>query len=170
MAIAFSPNGDFLVAGDNDGGLLVFDVVTRKSVRRLSAESISINGIYSVSVSSDGLTLAVVSSQFDSFSLESGANLFWSSPQGFSLTTDPTFQFKDWGEGTVYSVAASSSSLAFAPQYYASGSKHRIVCLWTQVSPFSASISSCTSEAGIFQWWSHSRCNSGIFLLIPGIT
>jgi hypothetical protein len=27
-----------------------------------------------------------------------------------------------------------------------------------------------TSEAGIFQWWSHSRCNSGIFLHIPGIT
>jgi hypothetical protein len=26
------------------------------------------------------------------------------------------------------------------------------------------------SEAGIFQWWSQSRCNSGIFLLIPGIT
>jgi hypothetical protein len=29
---------------------------------------------------------------------------------------------------------------------------------------------SLASEAGIFQWWSHSRCNSGILLHIPGIT
>jgi WD40 repeat protein len=120
MTIVFSPKGDFRVAGDNDGSLLVFDVVTRKSVRRLSAESITISGINSVSVSSDGLTLAVATSQFDSFGLESGATLFWSFPQGLSLTTDPTcFQFKDWGEGAVYSVTASSSSLACAPQYYA---------------------------------------------------
>jgi WD40 repeat protein len=140
MCIAFFPNGDFLVAGNNTGGLVVYDVATRTQVHRLSAESISISGIYAVSVSSDGLTIAAATSRFDSIGNESGATIFWSPPLEHppdpSLPTTHSLQFKDFGEGAVYSVAA---SVGF-PQYYASGAQCGVVRLWTLASQFSATI------------------------------
>jgi WD40 repeat protein len=149
MTIAFSPTEDFLVAGYSDGSLLLFDVETRQSFRRLSAESITISGINSVSFSTDGLTLAVATTQFDSVGVDSGATLFWSFPQGLSLTTNPTFRFNDWGDGTVSSVAASSTSQPLPTQYFASGSEHGKVWLWNQDSSSISLINSMHSHTSV---------------------
>jgi WD40 repeat protein len=129
MAIAFFPNDDFLVAGNNTGGLVVYNVATRKPVHRLSTESISISGIYAASVSSGGLTIAAATSRFDSIGNERGATIFWSPPleppPDLSLPPSHSLQFKDCGDGP--------------------GAQYGMVRLWTLASQFSATII-CSNE------------------------
>jgi WD40 repeat protein len=142
MSVAFSSDGKYLVSGDRQGGILVFDVSTRTSVRVFRRESI--NGIYSICFSEDGKTIAAATSQFDTKGRASGSLAVWTFPTMASIA-DPSVGDEIIGfldskraeeegafqeEGAFYSVAASSHP---DYQYYASGSERGKVILWSHV-------------------------------------
>ena len=58
-AIAFSPDGTLLAAGDNNGSTYLFDVATRRLVSTLSYPGSRKNGVTSVAFSPDGKTPGV---------------------------------------------------------------------------------------------------------------
>jgi WD40 repeat protein len=63
LSVAFAPDGKTLAAGDNDGNVFLFDVKTRKLLRRLGSgpkplRDFSVPGISALCFSADGKTLA----------------------------------------------------------------------------------------------------------------
>ena len=54
-ALAFSPNGRLLAAGDGDGTVKIWDVQTRQIITQLAGDT---DAVYAVTFSSDGRTLA----------------------------------------------------------------------------------------------------------------
>ena len=121
-ALAFSPNGQLLAAGDGEGTVKIWDVQQRQAIARLAGDT---TAVYSVTFSPDGRTLASAGYQ--------GEVKLWAVADWQLLGTLQN-------RGTAYTVVFSPDAKALA------STGHETVSLWSVES--GESIASLTGHTG----------------------
>ncbi len=106
-ALAFSPNGRFLAAGDGGGIVKIWDIQERQVIAQLEGDA---NAVYAVTFLSDGRTLATAGYQ--------GQIKLWAAPNWEHLGTLEN-------RGTVYTLDFSPDGKALA------STGHAAVTLWS---------------------------------------